>query len=165
MNVSPIKLNEISRFAEIMAEMCDGDDTLFADMMEAETDAFEVIQRLSDAIAEDQARIAGIKERATDLAERKARYEVRVSAGKRAIGAVLRSAGLPKVELPDATWSVRDGKAKLVVVDPDAVPFDFTRVKPEPDKIAINAAFESADELPNWLTREPATDIVTQRSK
>lgn len=165
MTVSPIKLNEISRFAEIMAEMCEGDEALFADMMEGSTDAHQIIQRISDAIAEDQERLAGIKERAADLAERKARYEARVTAGKRAIGAVLRSANLPKVELPDATWSVRDGKAKLVVVDPDAVPFDMTRVKQEPDKTAINAAFENAEELPNWLTREPAQDIITQRSK
>lgn len=165
MSISPIKLNEISRFAEIMAEMCDGDEVLFADMMEAETPAHEIIQRISDAIAEDQERIAGIKERAADLAERKARYEARVAAGKRAIGAVLRSAKLAKVELADATWSVRDGNAKLVVVDPDAVPFDLTRVKQEPDKAAINAAFENAEELPNWLIREPASDIITQRSK
>ena len=59
----------------------------------------------------------------------------------------------------------REGKAKLVVADPEAVPFDFTRVKQEPDKTAINAAFENEEDLPNWLTREPATDIITQRSK
>lgn len=165
MTVSPIKLNEISRYAEIMAEMCEGDDALFADMIEGSTDAHEIIQRISDAIATDQERLTGIKERAASLAERKARYEARISAGKQAIGAVLRSAKLPKVELPDATWSVRDGKAKLVVVDPDAVPFDLTRVKQEPDKAAINAAYADAEELPNWLTREPAADIITERRK
>lgn len=165
MSVNPIKLSEIARMAEIMAEMCEGDDLLFADMMEAEAPAHDIIQRLSNAIAADQELLTGIKERAADLSERKARYEARITAGKRAIGAVLRCAKLPKVELPDATWSVRDGKAKLIVADPEAVPFDFTRVKQEPDKQAINAAFESAEELPNWLTREPPTDIVTQRSK
>lgn len=165
MSVSPIKLNEIARMAGILADMCEGDEQLFADMMEAEAPAHDIIQRLSNAIAADQELLTGIKERAADLSDRKARYEARIAAGKKAIGAVLRSANLPKVELPDATWSVREGKAKLVVADPEAVPFDFTRVKQEPDKTAINAAFENEEDLPNWLTREPATDIITQRSK
>jgi hypothetical protein len=165
MTVNPIKLNEIARIAEILADMCDGDEVLFADMMEGEAPAHEIVQRLADAIAADQEVLAGIKERAADLADRKARYEGRIIAGKKAIGAVLRAARLPSIVLPEATWSVREGKTKLVVLDPEAVPFDFTRVKQEPDKPAINAAFENADELPNWLSREPASDIVTQRSR
>ena len=165
MTVSPIKLNEIARIAELLGAMCDGDEILFADMMEGEAPAHDIIARIADAVALDQERLTGIKERAADIAARKARYEARIDAGKRAIGAVLRAAGLAKVELPEATWSVRDGNARLVVIDPEAVPFDMTRVKQEPDKIAINAAYENAAALPNWLAREPATDIITQRSK
>ena len=165
MTVSPIKLNEIARIAELLGALCDGDEVLFADMMEGESPAHDIISRIADAVALDQERLTGIKERAADIATRKARYETRIDAGKRAIGAVLRAAGLAKVELPEATWSVRDGKAKLIVIDPEAVPFDMTRVKQEPDKIAINAAYENAAALPNWLVREPATDIITQRSK
>ena len=165
MTVSPIKLNEIARIATLLEAMCDGDEILFADMMEAEAPAHDIISRLADAVALDQERLTGIKERAADIATRKARYEARIDAGKRAIGMVLRAAGLAKVELPEATWSVRDGKARLVVTDPEAVPFDMTRVKQEPDKTAINAAYGLSELLPNWLAREPATDIITQRSK
>ena len=164
-SVSPIKLNEIARIAELLEAMCDGDEVLFADMMEAEAPAHDIIGRLSDAVARDQERLAGIMLRAAALAERKARYEARIEAGKRAIGKVLRAAGLAKAELPEATWSVREGKARLVVTDPEAVPFDLTRVKTEIDKTAINAAYEHAAALPNWLVREPATDIITQRNK
>ena len=165
MKASPIKLNEIARIASLLAIMCEGDEVLYADMMEAEAPAHDIIRRMGESIAADQERIAGIKERAADLYERKARYEARVSAGKAAIGVVLRAANLSKVELPEATWSVRDGKPNLSVVDADAVPFEMTRVKQEPDKAAINAAFATAEELPNWLVREPPTDIVTQRGK
>lgn len=164
-NASPIKLNEIARIAELLEQMCDGDEILFADMMEAEAPAHDIIQRIADAIAEDTMMRVGIDLRIDDLSQRRARFEQRINAGKKAIGMVLRAASLPKVILPEATWSVRDGKAKLVVVDPEAVPFDMTRVKQEPDKAAINAAYAEATELPNWLVREPPTDIITQRSK
>ena len=76
--VSPIKLNEIARIAELIEAMCDGDEVLFADMMEAEAPAHDIINRLSDAVARDQERLAGIKDRAAALAERKARYEARI---------------------------------------------------------------------------------------
>ena len=165
MTVSPIKLNEIARIAELLGAMCDGDEILFADMMEGEAPAHDIIARIADMIAEDTIMRVGIDLRIDDLCQRRARFEQRINAGKKAIGMVLRAAGLPKVILPEATWSVRDGKARLVVIDPEAVPFDMTRVKQEPDKTAINAAYENAAALPNWLAREPATDIITQRSK
>lgn len=165
MNVSPIKLNEIARIAGLLATMCEGDDVLYADMMEAEAPAHDIIRRMADFIAEDRMMLSGIDLRIDDLVTRRKRIEGRINSGKQAIGVVLRAANLLKVELPEATWSVRDGKSNLVVVDPDAVPFEMTRVKQEPDKAAINAAFASEDELPNWLVREPPTDIVTQRSK
>ena len=165
MSVSPIKLNEIARIAVLLEAMCDGDEILFADMMEAEAPAHDIIARIADMIAEDTIMRVGIDLRIDDLSQRQARFEQRINAGKKAIGMVLRAANLPKVILPEATWSVRDGKAKLVVTDPEAVPFDMTRVKQEPDKTAINAAYEHAEALPNWLAREPATDIITQRSK
>ena len=164
-NASPIKLNEIARIASLLEQMCEGDEQLYADMMEAEAPAHDIIQRIADAVAEDQERLTGITERAADLSERKARYEARINAGKKAIGMVLRAANLPKGVLPEATWSVREGKPKLVVIDPEAVPFDMTRVKQEPDKAAINAAYATAENLPNWLVREPATDVITMRSK
>lgn len=162
---SPIRLKEIERIAELIEPLCDGDEQLFSDMMEGESPVHDVIQRLHDHIASDGEMIAGIKARADDLAERRKRLEARVDNGKQAIGMVLRAAKLSKCELPEATYSVRDGKAKLVIIDPEAVPYEFTRVKEEPDKPAINAAFENKDELPNWLVREPARDVVTQRSK
>jgi hypothetical protein len=77
----------------------------------------------------------------------------------------LRAARLPKLELPEVTYSVRDGKPRLEVTSPLAVPEEYCAVKLVPDKAKINAAFADADSLPNWLVREPATDIVTGRAR
>jgi hypothetical protein len=78
---------------------------------------------------------------------------------------ILRAAMIPKIELPEATYSVRDGKSSLKIVDVDAVPEAYCTMVRQPVKAAINEAFADASELPNWLVREAARDVVTARTK
>ena len=160
-----IQLAEIARIAEQLAVLCDDDERLFADMIEGETDVHRIIGKLHNQIASDGELLTGITERQADLSERKRRLSDRVAASKAAIGQFLRAAMLSKIELPDATYSVRDGKPSLRIVDPDAVPTELCRTKSEPDKAAINAEYSDAAELPNWLVREPARDVITARTK
>lgn len=162
---APVQLAEIARIAEQLAVMCEDDERLFSDMLEGETDLFRIVGKLHNQLAHDSELIAGITARQTDLAERKRRLADRTVATKAAIGQFLRAAKLAKIELPEATYSVRDGKPGLRIVDPEAVPADLQKIKTEPDKTAINAAFADAQELPNWLVREPARDVVTARTK
>lgn len=149
--------------AERLAPLCEGDEVLFADMMEGETDVVRVVARLHEQIARDEEMLVGIKERQASLAERKSRIELRVQRFKEQIGSILRIAQLTKLELPEVTYSVRFGKPSLKVVDPLAVPEEFSRVKWEPDKQKINAEYEAKARLPNWLIREPARDVVSAR--
>jgi len=160
-----IQAAEIARIAELIAPLCEDDDTLFTDMIEGETDLFSIVGRLHAQIARDEEMLTGITERQSNLAERKRRISDRVTATKAAIGKFLRAATLPKIELPEATYSVRDGKPKLDIIDLDAVPLDFCRTKLEPDKTKINEAFESVEALPNWLIRDLPKDVVTARKK
>lgn len=151
--------------AERLAPLCDGDDVLFADMMGGETDIVRVVSRLHEQIARDEEMLVGIKERQAAIAERKARIELRIERFKEQIGSILRIGQLTKLELPEVTYSVRFGKPSLKVVDPLAVPEEFSRVEWEPDKRKINEAFEAEAGLPNWLVREPARDVVSARTK
>lgn len=151
--------------AEQLDTLCGGDKRLFHDMLLGETDIDRIVLRIHEQVARDEEMLAGIKERKAALADRQKRIELRRDNGKAFIGKALRIARLPKIELPEVTYSVRDGKPSLKVVDPNAVPDELTRVKREPDKAAINEIYASADNLPNWIVREPATDIVTARTK
>lgn len=164
MNLS-IQAAEIARIAEMLAPMCDSDEVLFHDMMTAESPIDRVISRIHETIARDGEMLAGIKERKDALAEREQRLKSRVATGKSAIGQLLRAASLPKLELPEITYSVRDGKPGLQVISDDAVPDGFCTFKRMPDKRAINEAYEGADNLPNWLVRTPAKDVVTGRAR
>lgn len=160
-----VTIGQIRAIAEQIAPHCDGDDILLQDTLEGETDIIWLLSRLHEQIARDGEILVGIKDRQAALAERKSRIESRIDKFKEQVGTILRAAQLSKVELPEVTYSVRDGKPKLVVVDPDAVPAELTRTKAEPDKTAINEAYANADALPNWLVREPARDVVTGRVK
>lgn len=160
-----LRLGEIERIAEMLAPYCDGDEQLFHDMMQGESSVDHVASRIWEQVARDTEILAGIKERKASIAERQSRLERRVEAGKAAIGEVLRRARLKKLELPEVTLSVRDGKPKLEIVDKDAVPSAFQRATYAPDKTAINEAYDDSDQLPNWLTRLPARDIVTGRTR
>lgn len=160
-----IRLDEIRRIAEWLAEVCEDDERLFADMTEAESPAQDLLEQVYDRIASDEELLAGIEERQEALSERKKRLEHRRDMNREAIGKILRAAGIKKAELVECTVSVRDGKAKLVVNDPDAVPAEYTRTKVEVDKTAINEAFAGVDELPNWLVRTEAHDVITIRGR
>lgn len=159
-------LAEIRRTADELDQLLGGDDErLFHDMVVGETNIDHVAARVWEQVARDDELLTGIADRARTLAERKKRVEARRDAGKAFLGKLLRAAHLAKLELPEVTLSVRDGKPSLKVVDPLAVPMDLCRTKAEPDKAAINAAFENETTLPNWLVREPAKDVVTARTK
>lgn len=160
-----VKIAEIARIAEMLAPHCDGDEQLFADMMEGESDVARVLSRIWEQVARDTEILAGIKERKATLAERECRIEARHVAGKAALGQVLRAAHLSKFELPEVTLSVRDGKSKLEIVNKDAVPEEYQRATYSPDKTLINETFADADDLPNWLTRSDARPVVTARAK
>lgn len=163
--MSPIKLNEWRRIADQLRDMCGDDDELFADMIEGQTNAVELIAKLHADRAAALELIEGIKAREADLKARKARLQSREATVKAAIGQVLRAVDLPKVELPEATYSVREGKPRLEIVDAEAVPGDYCVMKPVPDKKFINEQFEEIENLPNWLTRIEAADVVTARTK
>lgn len=158
-------LTRLGAEADMLDELCGGDERLFHDMITGETDIDHIVRRIHEQYARDEEMLAGIKERQSALAERKARVERRRDNAKALIGKVMRVARLTRLELPEVTYSIRDGKPKLVVNDPEAVPADYCRTKTEPDKTAINEAFAEADDLPNWLRREPAQDVITARTK
>lgn len=160
-----LDLRLLAHEAEQLDTLCGGDERLFHDMLLGETDIDRIVLRIHEQVARDEEMLAGIKERKAALADRQKRIELRRDNGKAFIGKALRIARLAKLELPEVTYSVRDGKAKLIVVDPDAVPPEFCRVKTEPDKALINESFADTEALPNWLVWEAPRDVVTGRTR
>lgn len=160
-----VQMAEVARIASWLETLCDDDERLFADMLAGESDIDRIMTRLNEQLARDEELVVGITARQANIADRKKRINDRIAATKAAMGQFLRAGKLPKIELPEATISVRDGKPSLRIVDPAAVPAEYQRIKSEPDKTAINEAFAGTETLPNWLTSEPARDVVSVRTK
>ena len=161
-----IDFGRLAQTADELDQLCGGDDErLFHDMLVGQSDIDHIVTRIHEQLARDSEILVGIAERKAAIGEHQERIKRRVEAGKALIGKVLRAGHLTKLELPEVTYSIRDGKPTLKVVDPDAVPDELTRTKREPDKTAINEAFAQSDPLPNWLVREPARDVVMARTK
>lgn len=121
-----------------LAEHADEDLTI--DMVEGETHLFELLDRIMDEDAEDDARIEAIKTRQSDLRERKARLERRQKVRRSVVQAALDTAGIRKLERAEYTASLRAVPAGVEIVDLDAIPDDLVRLKREADKTAIKKA-------------------------
>src|SRR5262245_8580308 len=93
------------------------DDVLRADMVEGSTDAHEFLSSLTRKIGEDEAAAAGLEEYRHDLLVRKARLEHRAEVLRALAFKVMQAADLKKVELPEATLSVRNGTPKVIITD------------------------------------------------
>lgn len=159
-------LGRIAQTADELDKLLGGDDErLFHDMLLGESDIDHIVTRIHEQLARDTEMLVGIGERKAALCERQDRITRRIEAAKTLIGKVLRAGRLAKLELPEVTYSIREGKPTLKVVDPEAVPEELCRTKREPDKPKINETYAQSDALPNWLQRVPAIDIVTARTK
>lgn len=143
----------------------DEDEQLRADMLEGETDLYEMASRLLSWIEEDEGAINALAEQIDTRKERQERAKNRIAARRDMIMALMDVARLDKLALPEATVTKRDLKPKLLIVSDDAVPDEYTVSKRTPDKKAINAVFERAGELPNWLTRDDGCQSITIRRK
>lgn len=151
--------------AAMVAMLPDDDDQLRADMLEGETDLYEMVSKLLGWAEEDEGAIIVLDQQMTDRAERKKRAQDRVANRREMIRALMDIGRLDKIVLPEATISKRPGKPKLDVVNDDAVPEEYQAVKLSPNKSKINEAFADAEELPNWLVRGEARDVLTVRRK
>jgi hypothetical protein len=161
----PIKAAEIARIAAELKAMCGDDSELFSDMLEGETDLHQIVERIHENLFRDGEILGGISVRQNSLSERKARIERRVETGKTAILKLMQAGQQTKLELSEATYSIRAGRPKLIIASDDAVPAKWQRTKREPDKAAINEAFADKAKLPNWLSRSDPQYTLSVRTK
>jgi hypothetical protein len=116
------------------------DDVLRQDMIEAETGALELIDKLIEAERESKALGDGLDAAMARLEKRGDRFARRQIALRKYIMQIMDAANLPKVERPAATVSIVAGRPKVMITDEAALPQRCLRVKSEPNKTLIQAA-------------------------
>lgn len=162
MNLALVR-QQIHNLLLTLPELAD-DDILRADMLEAETDVHEFLRMLERRRQEAEHMTEAIAANITALSERKARMWRREEAMRSLMLKVMETADLRKVELPEATISVRNGAKKVVINDEASVPKELCHVKYTPDKIRIKALLEAGTTF-NWaaiVQGEPGVSIRTR---
>lgn len=139
--LDPLREAQAAKALRESVSALDGDDTLLADMIEGETDLFEIIDRLLARIADNRAMVEGIVAEESRLFQRRTRYEKRVADDRALIEQAMMIADLNKVERPTATLSLAIRPAAAVIDTEADIPAEFWRPgQPTLDKKRLTAA-------------------------
>ena len=160
---TPLDLAAIRRIADHVRAIDPDDEGMLADMIEGESDAFEMVDTLLLRIGTLEGYITANKEHIAFLAERNKRFSAGVDAARAAIGKVLEATGLRKIERAEGTVSLRRVPPSLM---DGPLPSDarFIRTKAEADKKAIKAAIEAGEHVPGWSLSNGGETISVRRT-
>lgn len=127
-----------------------GDDEEMAlVVIEGETDLKEAIAAAVDRISDLNAHMEALSAQIKALGERKSRFEVQGERLRAAIHVAMGQAGLRKLELPQATLSVKAVPAKVEILDEALIPSKYWKAQdPKLDKKAITDALKSKEAIP-----------------
>jgi hypothetical protein len=118
------------------------DEILRADMLVGCTNADEILRRLVFELITDIAMAEGVAESIGKLKERQARFERRQDAIRSLMQRVMDAAQIGKIQLPEATLSMRPGVARVVIADEKAIPERFIVTTTSISKAAIKEAIK-----------------------
>lgn len=124
------------------------DETLRADMLEAESDLHRIIERAIREKLDADTLAAAVKERLSDLGERKRRSERKSEAMNALVHSLMEAADLPKLVLTDATISLTKPRTIVEITDVDALPQGFVRIERIAKKTELKAALEAGEQVP-----------------
>lgn len=124
------------------------DDDFLSDVIEGETDAPAIMERLIIERRESIANGEAMDKLANDYAALSDRWTARAEARRKLMGLVLDATGLRKMQTPAGTVSVSPGRVSLALADDFTPPQGYARTKIEPDKAAIKAALEAGETMP-----------------
>lgn len=128
------------------------DDEAWAATLESETDFNEVLTTIVRRIEDTKALVIGTKDRFEELKARKDRFEHRVETLRELAFKIMSAAEMAKVELPEATLSLRAGQQQLVgEADPETLLPEFRKVSVTPDRQAIKDALKAGQTVPGFL--------------
>jgi len=132
--------------------------------IESETDAVEFL-RMVERKRQEALHMAGaIARNIKELGKRQQRFERREAAMRALKLKVMLAADVQKIELPEATLSVRNGTPKVIITDLAIIPDILCKIERAPDKVRIKDMLKAGQvvrgaELSN---AEPVLSIRTK---
>ncbi len=151
-NLNPLVVRQQIENMKLLHPYLVDDDEAWAASLESETDfdklATQVIRRIEDT----EALWEGTGARLDELKARKDRFANRIDSLRSLLFKLMESAELTKLELAEATISVRKGQPQLVGdADAETLLPQFRKVVVTPDKTAIKDALKAGQEVPGFV--------------
>jgi hypothetical protein len=119
------------------------DDALREDMVEGSTTTFEFLSKVVRLIGNNLSLANGTSSYIEELRVREERLKHRISVLRSLIYKIMTAADLSKVELAEATLSIRSGQSKVIITDESQLLDAYCRIKREPDKTLIKTTLKS----------------------
>lgn len=119
------------------------DDRLFADTLEGETEALELLRAVVRQAISAEVFEEALKQRREQLERRAMRFRERAARCRSFVAEAMQALQLKSIAAEDFTASVRDGRPSVRITDVDALPERFLRTKVEPMKTEIGDALKA----------------------
>lgn len=140
------------------------DEQALLDTLDGESDFDRQVLAVLRSADHDDMLAAGIESRLDELQARKARLAERVTQKRAAILSAMQAAERKKVELPDATVSVRATPAKVIIVDEAQIPPDYFEPQPPRlSKTAVKVALDEGKEVPGAMLSNGGVTLAIRK--
>jgi hypothetical protein len=150
-NINPLVVRQQIENLKVSHPELTEDDEAWLASLESETKFEELVTQLVRRIDDSKALAEGTAGRLTELQERKARMLHRMESLRNLLFKLMESAELAKLELPEATISVRKGTPQLIgEADPASLPDELCKISRSPDRTAIKDALKTGKEVPGF---------------
>ena len=133
------------------------DDEAWIATLESETSFEDLLTNVVRRIEDTKALVIGTKDRFEELKSRKDRFEHRVDTLRNLAFKIMQAAELAKVELPEATLSLRAGTQQLIgEADPNELPDELCKISRDLNRTAIKEALKTGLTVPGFeLSNSP----------
>lgn len=151
MQLDPLAIRQqIENLKLVHPELLEDDEAWLA-TLESETSFEELLTNIVRRIEDTKALVIGTKDRFEELKARKDRFEHRVESLRNVAFKLMSAAELAKVELPEATLSLRAGQQQVIGgCDPEALPDNLCRISRVPDLPTIKLALKNGATVPGF---------------
>lgn len=140
------------------------DETLRADMFEAETELTSVLAQLLNKTNDADAMVKAISLQDNARNARKARFERQRDGLRSLMQSIMERAGLNKLVLPEATLSISYRKPVPTIADGTALPDECVKMVRKPDLATIKTWCESGN-MPAGVVMSNGKSVLTVRVK
>jgi hypothetical protein len=144
----------------LLAEIPDLDSETLADTLEGITDLRQMLAEVVRSALEDEALVAGLSTRLSDMKGRLERFETRAERKRALALQAMREAEIAQLLEADFTASVRQGAPTLEVVAADKIPAAYWKPQPPKlDRLGLLAALKAGTAIDGAALTPPQSQL------